>query len=442
MKCLSFSFTSLRLALAVSLAGLVGPLACSYDQGGFIYEAPPNADPLLGCNGACHGDAYSVAPPGDLQGNTDPTSPGIGAHRVHLQTAPGWHLKVECVDCHVVPETIDDPGHMDGDDVVELTFSQRATNFGAMPTTWENARCTNSACHGAATTGGAQTTPLWTDQRAQSLGCNDCHGFPPPPPHDASDDCGTCHTTVLPGGPPNKSSFLTPNTHINGTVETIQIGEPGEPPPQTCYDCHGSLYQPNPPSDLDGNTDVSYSGVGAHQAHVGTSNWRRLLYCDQCHDVPVNIGDPGHIDGDGVAEVRFDALNPNGTYANNQCSNLYCHGNGRNQLGSFPWNVDVLDLDNNCTACHSSDGNGMSGRHQEHLQSAQQAIDCEACHVAVIGPGRNFVDPELHINGNHDVEIAGGGNGVWDAANHRCQNGPCHNGNKQWFPNGNFEEEE
>jgi predicted CxxxxCH...CXXCH cytochrome family protein len=176
--------------------------------------------------------------------------------------------------------------------------------------------------------------------------------------------------------------------------------------------------------DLAGNTDPTAPGVGAHRAHVGPSEWRRELYCSQCHVVPVNIGDPGHVDGDNVAEITFDGLNPQGTFdrATSTCSNLYCHGNGWNQLGTKTWTQPGAL---NCTSCHNTNGEEMSGKHKKHFE---KGYDCVDCHRDVINAQRAIITPDLHLNGVHDVKMA---QGTYDPATRFCTNIACHN-NKKW----------
>jgi len=88
-------------------------------------QTPPNAEPLAGCAMACHGADSSNAPPKSVSGATDTSSTAVGAHQQHLNPSPAWHAKVDCADCHVVPATVDAPGHMDGDNKAEVTFSTR-----------------------------------------------------------------------------------------------------------------------------------------------------------------------------------------------------------------------------------------------------------------------------------------------------------------------------
>src|SRR5690606_36933835 len=79
-----------------------------------------------------------------------------------------------------------------------------------------------------------------------------------------------------------------------------------------CAACHGSitnaeepLLQSAPPSDLKGNTSVSYPGVGAHALHLFGGSGYAAVACDACHQVPSDVREPGHLDSNPPAEVEL-----------------------------------------------------------------------------------------------------------------------------------------
>jgi predicted CxxxxCH...CXXCH cytochrome family protein len=435
---LSSLLGALAVAGALSASALLG--ACSFEAPKLQLPPapppPPNADPQVGCSPDCHGDAYSIAPPGDTTGGTSTSLRGVGAHREHLDPAPTFHRAVQCEDCHRVPEAPGDPGHLDDTAGAELTFSALASADGARPE-WSGTTCT-VYCHGATLAGGALTTPTWTVVDSSQDRCGNCHGTPPPAPHPEGGDCGTCHPTVAPGS----TTFLDPGSHINGKVEfTTDLPE--------CDDCHGGGGVAAPPVDLDGNTDRGMPGVGAHREHFGPSNWHREIFCAQCHVVPVSESSPGHQDGDNVAEVLFDELNPDAEYdfGSATCTNLYCHGNASFQLGRRVWTDDLM-LD--CDSCHDDGSGGGGGGNsgpgggggddgddgddddelsRQHKKHYEESIECFECHGQVVDQMLQFVEPNLHINGVFDVSIPSGG--AFDSAQRRCSNLICHE-NEDW----------
>jgi predicted CxxxxCH...CXXCH cytochrome family protein len=373
---------------------------------------PPNADPLTGCALSCHGTDTSNAPPRSIAGVMDTTAIGVGAHQAHLVASPSWHHKVECADCHVVPETVDAPGHIDGDGKAEVIFSTRA---GGTASTWNGTTCT-AGCHGQATWGGTNPTPTWTRVDGTQSACGSCHGAPPPPPHPTGSNCAACHPTME----ENSLNFRDPDSHINGVVDVVAPGATGG-----CTTCHGSTTNAAPPKDLVGNTAITVPTVGAHQAHLVVSTSYHAVVCSSCHVVPQTVNAPGHIDGDNIAEVKFDTLNPQGAYTKSTatCSTMYCHGNGRGGNGTITF-VQAGPLA--CNACHATNGTGMSGRHSTHIRI--EGMKCSQCHADVVNASMAIIKADLHVNGVHEVKMA---NGTWNATTRTCANTGCH-GTKSW----------
>jgi predicted CxxxxCH...CXXCH cytochrome family protein len=234
--------------------------------------------------------------------------------------------------------------------------------------------------------GGTNTTPRWTTVDGTQAACGTCHGLPPAAPHVAIAQCDLCHGAVVGPGP----SITTPALHINGIVESTTVHPPGWSMPTShgrtanntgltsCQSCHGvaldggtsrvscnschAAYSTNwqtdcvfchggtdnltgaPPEGIDGETSRLNIAVGAHSEHVETTSMHLAWGCDQCHVTPTEALSPGHIDGDGRAEVTFGALNPSAGYAfgTGVCSNLYCHGNGSSILGTADWDTNPV----------------------------------------------------------------------------------------------------
>ncbi|MBZ0234485.1 MAG: CxxxxCH/CxxCH domain-containing protein [Deltaproteobacteria bacterium] len=391
-------------ALVFVLGGCVGELTPLEDD-----EAPPNADPLLGCSLGCHGTDSSNAPPRSVSGQTDTTAVGVGAHQAHVDVAPTWHRKIECADCHVVPATLGAPGHIDGDNRAEVTFGPLA---GA--SSWDGTTCT-TGCHGNAAWGGTRPTPTWTQVDGTQSTCGSCHGAPPPPPHPTDTNCAACHPTME----ENSLAFRDPASHINGVIDLAGPGATGG-----CTTCHGSS-NAAPPKDLAGNTARTARGVGAHQQHLAPSTWHRAIACSSCHVVPTTAAAPGHQDGDNLAEITFDALNPAGVYTAGTatCSNQYCHGNGRASNGTIAW-LTVGPLA--CGSCHATNGTGMSGDHRRHI--IEENMRCSECHGDVVDANMGVINASLHVNGAREVKMA---QGTYSVANRQCSNLACHE-NETW----------
>jgi len=221
-------------------------------------------------------------------------------------------------------------------------------------------------------------------------------------------DCRTCHGAGLTG---QGDAPSCDSCHANGWRTN-------------CTFCHGGQDNQTgaPPVDLSGRSLTSEQTVGAHTTHVTGAN--HMTYdCDQCHIKPTDVLSPGHLFDatPGVAELNFSGgLSAAGSYDGPGCSSLYCHGNGRGDNGSVAAYTGTIDT---CTACHPAPPN--SGHHQvgSHVNAG-----CRACHNAVAGANNTIIGPELHVNGNKDVELRSGG--TYNANTGSC-NPSCH-GTRTW----------
>ncbi|MBU0552320.1 CxxxxCH/CxxCH domain-containing protein [Myxococcota bacterium] len=194
----------MRLSPSLLLLGLLtacAPAEESSPSGGPAVDAAPppvvdaapptvvDAAPPPAC-GACHGAPDDPTPPPDLEGRVDPTTPGVGAHAAHMRPA-AWRGAVKCAHCHVVPETVDDPGHIDAARPADVVFSGLARAGGAPE--MQGRRC-DVYCHGGFMRIRPSASPPWTTPGA--LDCGGCHGMPPPVPHPQDEGCGRCHLEV------------------------------------------------------------------------------------------------------------------------------------------------------------------------------------------------------------------------------------------------------
>jgi predicted CxxxxCH...CXXCH cytochrome family protein len=331
----------------------------------------------------CHGSQGDPAPPFDTSGNDAITAIGVGAHQAHLNG--GEHGRpVDCGECHVVPEHVEDPTHVDGLPA-EVIFTGPATNGGRHPSFSEaTASCTDSYCHSPSPSEN-RTSPLWNAETR--LVCTSCHGAPPPAPHPQMTTCSMCHADVV--GPDNHT-IVDRNLHVDGTVEVSFD--------TSCNACHGGVNFA-PPKDLLGNTTKTASGVGAHQTHVLGTERSRAVPCGECHVVPDDVFDPGHFDTDRPAELTFSGVAlANGaspTYENGSCAQTSCHGavfpDGNPSGGSNTtptWTI-VNGTEAACGSCHSL----------PPPPPHPGPYPCDNCHGDIAHDGITFTHPELHVDG-------------------------------------------
>jgi predicted CxxxxCH...CXXCH cytochrome family protein len=169
---------------------------------------------------ACHGAPGSLgAPPPDHEGKTDPSLPSVGAHAAHILGKNYSKGGVTCTSCHVLPTSVDAPGHMYGLSTIFLDAA--STWLGKATFDQPSQTCSGVSCHGAAIGGGTVPVPKWTQA---TIACDGCHGLPPPPSsgHVATDPtkgtqaCALCHKkTVKADG----SLDIQGGYHINGLVD-------------------------------------------------------------------------------------------------------------------------------------------------------------------------------------------------------------------------------
>ena len=403
----------------------------------------------LTCTG-CHGtDGVGPAPPRDTAGRRATTRRGVGAHQSHLG-ASDWHAPIACTQCHRYPGAVDDPRHNDTPLPAELTWGPRARADRAMPD-WNGTTCSGVYCHGATLEpGGTNTTPRWTTVDGSQAACGTCHGLPPGGNHVGIRECDLCHGAVIDAS----DRIIAPALHINGRIEAtpyhptgfrnpgshgVEANNGGLAACQTCHGnnllgglarvscetchsgwqtdctfCHGSepTNDPAPPEGVNGETARTNLVVGAHQEHVDATSMHVAWGCEMCHLEPTSALSPGHIDGDGRAEVVFTqgpAWERGGNYAygTGVCSNLYCHGNGSSIRGSQDWDTNpTLD----CGSCHApftrpsqTELRAMSGRHDKHVRD--RGYSCDVCHGNVVDGSGDLLRVDLHVDGNVDVNV-------------------------------------
>lgn len=212
--------------------------------------------------------------------------------------------------------------------------------------------------------------------------------------------CKTCHGGDYSGGT-SGSSCLGCHTNSNG--------------PENCRTCHGNSEHSNPPSALNGDTSMTSLGVGMHMSHR-YPQFSAALSCEDCHRDINGFDDPNHIgdNPDGIAEIFFGTkaydtlggpIRPNPTWDRSTatCSNAYCHGTFKegnvNAVGIWTNQGSVV-----CGTCHGNPNTGnptpnVGGVFTEPHYSFMDRNTCYICHGSVINGQGNFVNTELHVNG-------------------------------------------
>lgn len=161
----------------------------------------------------CHGDANSPAPPADLAGNTGAGFAGVGAHAKHVL---GGTLasKTWCSECHTVPGSVYDAGHVDSDLPAEVPMNgalARTVSNGISPSPTHDPvtlTCSNTYCHGNWQIRRAESGHAFVFRDSVMRGANASPSWTGGPSQAA---CGTCHITYQ-AAPPD--TFFVPTGHI------------------------------------------------------------------------------------------------------------------------------------------------------------------------------------------------------------------------------------
>lgn len=188
------------------------------------------------CN-TCHGD-YSdpikISPPRSLDGSILTTSPGVGAHIIHLFDND-LGKQIECNTCHSVPTSFSSAEHLDSDGKAELIFGNLAIHQNVNPVyDFSSNKCSNSYCHGnfvfykdssafasfytAPTMRGNNFSAKWNQVDGTQTECGSCHGLPPIGHIAATlNSCVNCHSGVVNA----QGEIINPVKHINGVKNTF-----------------------------------------------------------------------------------------------------------------------------------------------------------------------------------------------------------------------------
>ena len=175
----------------------------------------------------CHG-SVNAAPPNDLIGRSSQTLRSVGAHQKHL-LGGSLGSAVACTECHNVPTTLSEAGHIDNSQYAEVAFDSTSNKFRSNAVySAATISCTNTYCHGNFNGGNLNISMTWTDTSSAATACGTCHGDVtkatlkekafPTTVHSAAtvtSDCSTCHRAVVDAN----MNIINPARHINGGID-------------------------------------------------------------------------------------------------------------------------------------------------------------------------------------------------------------------------------
>ena len=250
--------------------------------------------------------------------------------------------------------------------------------------------CENVSCHGG------KTRASWTNTTVNSNNtCTHCHGVP----------TGVSTALVVTGANRYNLRFFAPGWNKQGT-------------------------------DTDQSISRGAVKTGAHFKHL-SSAYMAKIKCNECHAVPSNPFDNGHINASrynsttlsfaqsstakiligviaGSTPAQLVSFTGYTASLNNSkaatCSSVYCHGNRlkngeaggtyRKPYWNYSGMVNYANPVTACNRCHGVPPSVVPGSHVgATLTSAGGPNPCSKCHGAVVDSNGNIINKALHING-------------------------------------------
>lgn len=177
---------------------------------------------------------------------------------------------------------------------------------------------------------------------------------------------------------------------------------------KACNTCHGIWDVTDtgisyPPKDIFNRTGSTRKTVGAHEAHMTSE--MAVVSCDECHIVPEDYLDEGHLGSDNIAEITFGTVATDGDSLESvwsrdsaTCTSVYCHGSFAygDVLGNFSTPVWTQPGSVPCGSCHGIPPEGHPGDYSLE--------DCSDCHGAVVNSEGEIIDRSKHVNGERNFQ--------------------------------------
>ncbi|MBJ6752873.1 CxxxxCH/CxxCH domain c-type cytochrome, partial [Geomonas anaerohicana] len=223
---------------------------------------------------------------------------------------------------------------------------------------------------------------------------------------------GFVNQTSVPPNPMGTCSTAACHSDGKGTLRaTPAWGSAALTVPGGCSACH-SVAPSTGNHPTAGSKHASYYGTG-------------VTSCVQCHtDHSVQAKPFAHATSAGhrAIEVKFAT---GGSFAANQCSNVYCHSNGRGTYTPPTWGGSLT-----CAGCHGdATSNTLSGNHAKHVNNAAflgTSYGCVECHSATVSDNSTISNFTNHVNNVKDVA----GSKVGTPVSGTCSTSYCHSDGK------------
>lgn len=306
-----------------------------------------HVDQALSCN-SCHGGAENYAPPQDTKGLTDVSLVSVGAHQSHMKTS--LTQPISCSECHVVPTSVDDPGHIMGQRA-RVVLGNRSSQGGVNPNYDMTQVTCATYCHNSGIKskfGGIIHPPVWNKMDGTQGTCASCHGQitndNTVDMKHSGQNCGTCHQAYPNGG-------VSASQHLDGITDKASARG-------TCRSCHANVNVTRVlhPAGIPGSplqnvaTNPSESCVICHMPkglHLFRANTSYIF-----QSFPNGVAP-----GDGLANTAPDGTFQKAAWLDVDLVCGQCHGGGTSATTNPPSNgaswKSKLDLAHNAVTFHS-----------------------------------------------------------------------------------------
>jgi len=157
--------------------------------------------------------------------------------------------------------------------------------------------------------------------------------------------------------------------------------------PTDCTGCHGN--------EVTAATNLT----GAHNVHINSASTGGSFKCKDCHAPTITNADNRTITA--VSNHGNTLINFSGAKAGNNknCSNIYCHSNGKGVFAVIPTWTSGTNLD--CNGCHAT--GSLQVDHSKHIA---KGATCAQCHSLTTADGTT-ISSTTHIDGTVNLQQGG-----------------------------------
>ena len=238
---------------------------------------------------------------------------------------------------------------------------------------------------------------------------------------DGTGICEVCHTAAGQGAHPADQAANDCRVCHNTFAGFKQSGD--------CNACHGQSGDTGAPLVPNDMETTSGRPVGAHRRHVVELGFTECGLCHSGYSMPesppeMTVSFSGIAAGGTYDGLTYQTPDDSWTYnppwptitPGQDCTNLYCHSDGRNNYRTVDWGGSLPDSAE-CDSCHGGDRNSTdtaggegpmsSGKHSAHINNFDSGLGsfpCGRCHADTVTTGDDrAITGSKHVSGAPDL---------------------------------------